>query len=120
MTQLREDLPLIPDPDQRELAAQILQRMRSGTPFTFQYLGGSEPGTRRQVLPVMLFTTDDDTNPASCQPELGPIYLLAWCQSRNAPRTFRLDRMSADHSSRHPVGEKSGPVRRNLIGIVGK
>ena len=86
------DLPSIPDPDQREVATQILRRMQSGTPFPFRYFGGSQPGTRRQVLPVMLFTTDDE-DAASLEFELGPIYLLAWCQSRNAPRTFRLDRM---------------------------
>ena len=33
------DLPLIPDPDQRELAAQILRQMQSGTPAT----GSSTP-----------------------------------------------------------------------------
>ena len=95
---LREDLPQIPDPDQRELATEILRRMQSGTPFPFRYFGGSDPGTRRQVLPVMLFTTVADTaaDTASCQPELGPVYLLAWCQSRSAPRTFRLDRMRTD------------------------
>ena len=91
---LREDLQQIPVPGQRQLAAQILRRMRSGTPFPFLYFGGSDPGTRRQVLPVMLFTTAADTAP--CQSELGPVYLLAWCQSRNAPRTFRLDRMRTD------------------------
>lgn len=93
-TLLPEDLPQIPDPDQRELAAQILRRMQSGAPFPFQYFGGSDFGTRRQVLPVMLFTTSDDNN-APWEFELGPIYLLAWCQSRDAPRTFRLDRMRA-------------------------
>ena len=94
LTLLPDDLPQIPAPDQRELAAQILGRMQSGTPFPFRYFGGSQPGTRRQVLPVMLFTTAADDN-ASWEFDLGPIYLLAWCQARDAPRTFRLDRMRA-------------------------
>ena len=93
LTLLPDDLPHIPDLDQRELAAQILRRMHSGTPFPFRYFGGSDPGTRRQVLPVMLFTTTADEDTASWEFELGPIYLLAWCQARDAPRTFRLDRM---------------------------
>ena len=42
----------------------------------------------------MLFTTAD-ADSASWEFERGPIYLLAWCQSRDAPRTFRLDRMRA-------------------------
>ena len=87
---LAEDLPGIPDPCERELATQILQRIRAGGPFSFQYFGGSEPGKTRDVLPVLLFTTALDDMPCGVG-DPNPIYLLAWCQSRNAPRTPRLD-----------------------------
>ena len=92
---LADDLPEIADPRERELAAQILQRIGSGNSFDFQYFGDSEPGKSRQVLPVLLFTTTDDMPCGVGHPD--PIYLLAWCLSRKAPRTFRLDRMGIRH-----------------------
>ena len=98
-----EDLPDHNDPHQRALAEDIFPRIRNGTPYTFRYLGGSQPGGVRTVLPVQLFRLDyfsyfyyrcDD--PADIpDPDVVPFYLLAWCQARNAPRTFRLDRMRA-------------------------
>lgn len=102
MPVLAEDLPAIPGPHERELANQILQRIRSGTSLNFQYFGGSEPGKTRQVLPVLLFTTVID----GLRWEMGepnPIYLLAWCLFRNAPRTFRLDRIGTCHPTSIPV-----------------
>jgi hypothetical protein len=99
---LADDLPEIPDPRESELAAQILQRIRSGASFDFQYFGGSEPGKSRQVLPVLLFTTAVDDMPCGVG-DPNPIYLLAWCQSRNAPRTFRLDRMGIRHLPQSPT-----------------
>ena len=96
-----DDLPHLHDPCQRNLAAVILPRIRSGRSFAFRYLAGSSPGEIRRVLPTSLFRLD----PAShCQFLVGgvggiamltdtPLYLLAWCQTRNAPRTFRLDRI---------------------------
>ena len=90
------------DPRQRSIAASIFQRIDDSTPFTFRYLGGSQPGRVRRVLPVQLFGLDDsghcccrgDSAAALPGPATGaPIFLLAWCLSRNAPRTFRLDRM---------------------------
>lgn len=96
---LSDDLPQIAEPQERDLAALIIQRIRSGIPIDFRYFGGSEPGKPRQVLPVQLFTTAPDGMPSGAD-DPNPIYLLAWCQSRNAPRTFRLDRMQADYSVR--------------------
>jgi len=86
------DLEQIGDPQERDLAALILQRIRSGIPFDFRYFGGSEPGKLRRVLPVLVFTTAPDDLPCGAG-DPNPLYLLAWCQSRNAPRTFRLHRM---------------------------
>ena len=87
-----DDLPRIHDPHQRDLAAMILERIHSGKPIEFHYFGGSEPGKLRQVLPVMVFTTAADFMPSGAG-DSNPLYLLAWCQIRNAPRTFRLNRM---------------------------
>ena len=88
---------VIPDVEERSLVALILVSIGLGEPFEFQYLSGSEPGKSRQVLPVMLFTTAlDDSACGVSTPN--PIYLLAWCQARKAPRTFRLDRICLDAS----------------------
>ncbi|MBN8457535.1 MAG: hypothetical protein J0M04_06845 [Verrucomicrobia bacterium] len=75
--------------------------IRSGRAFAFRYSGGSAPGDSRRALPTSLFGLDlashyqflvDDPGEIP-EPADGPLYLLAWCQTRNAPRTFRLDRM---------------------------
>lgn len=86
------DLPQIAHPQERDLAALILQRIRSGSAFDFHYFSGSEPGKLRRVLPVLVFTTALDDLPCGAG-DPNQLYLLAWCQSRNAPRTFRLDRI---------------------------
>jgi hypothetical protein len=85
-------LPQIADPQERDLVALILQRIRSGGPFDFHYFGGSEPGNLHRVLPVLIFTTALDDLPCG-EGDPNPLNLLAWWQSRNAPQTFRLGRM---------------------------
>ena len=87
-----EDFSVIPNLEERSLVALILVSIGLGEPFQFQYLGGSEPGKHRRVLPVMLFTISRDGESLGMGTP-NPIYLLAWCQTRRAPRTFRLDRM---------------------------
>ena len=93
-----EDLPEIADPQERELVTLILQQIRSGNPLDFHYFGGSEPGKLRRVLPVLVFTTALDDMPCGAG-DPNPFYLLAWCQSRSAPRTFRLSRMQHRHEA---------------------
>lgn len=96
-----DDLPHHHDQHQRNLAAMVLRHIRGGTPFVFRYLGGSSPGEIRRVLPTSLFCLDliSHFQFLMCasgeipEPADGPLYLLAWCQHRNAPRTFRLDRI---------------------------
>jgi hypothetical protein len=88
------DLPQIADPQERALAARILQRIRSGSPLDFQYFGGSEPGKLRRVLPALVFSTAVDDMPYG-EGVPNPTCLLAWCFTRSAPRTFRLDRISS-------------------------
>lgn len=102
MPVLAEDLPEIPDSHERELATHILQQIRTGNSLNFQYFGGSEPGKTRQVLPVLLFTTAVDDLPCGVG-DPNPIYLLAWCLLRNAPRTFRLDRIGPCHPTSIPA-----------------
>ena len=53
-----KDLPYHEDPHQRELGYVILRHIGEGTPFTFRYTGGSEPGAVRTVLPTLLFSPD--------------------------------------------------------------
>ena len=77
----------------RHIAGNIL--------LSFRYTAGSEPGLVRTVHPILLFyqdyftyfqfRTDDPTE----YPEFSdsPLYLLGWCQTRQAARYFRLDRM---------------------------
>lgn len=117
-----EDLPLHHNPYQLELAAEILSRIHAGTHFTFRYLGGSVPGEIRHVLPTSLFrldyfndcmdVADDPTElpePAGC-----PLYLLAWCLSRNAPRTFRLDRMQEAPRPLIPHSTIGSPLTKRI------
>jgi predicted DNA-binding transcriptional regulator YafY len=77
-----------------------LRHIGEGRPFTFLYHGGSDPGAFRTVLPTLLFSPDfcpyrmcyEDPTELPDPSEV-PIYLLGWCQTRQAARTFRLDRM---------------------------
>lgn len=87
-----DDFAVIPDLEERSLVALILVSIGLGEPFQFQYLGGSEPGKHRRVLPVLLFTTSRDGEFFGMGTP-NRIYLLGWCQTRQAARTFRLDRM---------------------------
>lgn len=95
-----KDLPDHEDPHQRDLGEVILRHIGEGNSFTFRYMGGTEPGAVRTVLPTLLFSTDfcphrmcyeDPT--ALPAPNETPIYLLGWCHTRQAARYFRLDRM---------------------------
>lgn len=89
-------------PSQRATAVRIFESMPCSSALSFHYQGGSDPGTRRSAIPVLLFrkiSPDLDIH----EPAEKPVYLLAFCQIRNAPRVFRLDRMiapdGADHNS---------------------
>jgi hypothetical protein len=96
-----KDLPYHEDPHQRDLGEVILRHIGEGIPISFRYAGGSEPGAVRTVLPTLLFSPDlcpyrmcyeDPTELPD--PSQTPIYLLGWCQIRQAARNFRLDRMA--------------------------
>lgn len=74
-------------------ALRIKCCIQEGRGFGFIYEGGSEPGTWRNVLPVLLFTVPAHSGSPDLRRE--PVYLLAHCLKRNAVRTFRLDRIAA-------------------------
>lgn len=79
----------------REASAWVFEGMSVGTALSFIYEGGSEPGTRRSAIPVLLFQKIDPDFPERASFDK-PVYLFALCQTRNAPRIFRLDRMSLE------------------------
>jgi hypothetical protein len=76
-----------------ETALGILTCLGRGETLRFRYCGGSEPGSPRAVLPVLLFRKFDPDLADSDAANRGPLYLLAHCQTRSAARTFRLDRI---------------------------
>ncbi len=73
-------------------ATLIACRIREALDYDFTYLAGTEPGTRRKVLPVLLFSAPTIPGPPDLTRE--PVYLLAHCLKRQAVRTFRLDRIA--------------------------
>jgi predicted DNA-binding transcriptional regulator YafY len=94
------DLECHDDPHQVALAEIVMRHISGNIPISFRYVGGSEPGAIRTVLPTLLFYQDYFTYYQFCEdpteyPEFNesPLYLLGWCQTRQAARTFRLDRM---------------------------
>jgi hypothetical protein len=106
-----KDLSDRDDPHQRDLGEVLLRHIGEGSPITFRYTGGSEPGAIRTVLPTLLFAPDFRPNRMRYEDprELSdssapPIYLLGWCQTRQAARTFRLDRMEMAKPSPNTVG----------------
>jgi len=96
-----DNLPDHIHPHQLALAETILRHVAMGQSLSFRYTGGSEPGTIRTVLPTLLFRLYSfshhphriDHPVAFLHADKSPHYLLGWCQSRQAARTFRLDRM---------------------------
>jgi hypothetical protein len=80
----------------REASAWVFEGLSVGVALSFIYEGGSEPGTRRSAIPVLLFQKIDPDFPVQ-EAFDKPVYLFAFCQTRNAPRIFRLDRMSLGH-----------------------
>lgn len=96
------DPGILPPADQKT-AGLLLGLIPLGQSFGFTYHGGSDPGTRRSVLPVLLFQKFDPELPVT-EPRESPAYLLAFCQTRNAPRIFRLDRIqTVDESCEHAI-----------------
>ncbi len=75
-----------------------LQEIKTALEIT--YHGGSSPGLHRRIHPILLFRKFE---PAVDSDSPLPIYLLARCETRKAPRTFRLDRISLRKDSHFRV-----------------
>ena len=63
----------------------LCQSAASREEVTILYDGGSQPGMDRRIAPLGVFKVDGYSG----------TYLHAVCRSRNAPRTFRIDRIRA-------------------------
>lgn len=91
------DLGVGVHPAIRNVATSILSRPKDGKLLRFRYRGGTDPGSPRSVLPVLLFRKIDPAGPARDSDDgakpLTPLYLLAHCLTRGEARTFRLDRI---------------------------
>ena len=77
--------------EQRVGGIVLTQLQEIPTALEITYHGGSDPGSRRKIHPILLFRKFEPNADAVF---LHPIYLLARCETRKAPRTFRLDRIS--------------------------
>ena len=64
----------------------LLGAQEDGCAVLITYAGGSEPGSLRAIHPALLFTFSRDVRS-------WPRYVLAFCHLRQAPRTFRIDRI---------------------------
>lgn len=76
-----------------EPGAQIMLAMLKHVAAQFFYLGGSTPGQVRTVRPLEIFRVE-------CE---GPIYVRAWCETRQAERTFRMDRIRGRPVATRPL-----------------
>jgi hypothetical protein len=85
-----DDLPVFPNP--QHLVGFMLLLYGTQIDIGFRYSGGSQPGADRLVRPILLFRKIDPKLDPGAQSN-APVYLLAFCRTRNEPRTFRLDRM---------------------------
>ena len=74
-------IPLVHSEDPTERF--FLHAMSLNQPVTFTYLGGTQPGTVRDVHPILLFRVDGYRS----------AYVTAYCHTRQEIRTFRLDRV---------------------------
>ena len=68
----------------------LLDAAREVRPVWIRYGGGSDGGGKRQILPAVVFGLDGDDGGECC-----PVYLIAWCALRQAPRLFRSDRIES-------------------------
>jgi len=82
----------VSSPDSDTAMAVIQAAGRDGVQVEFDYLNARGEHDHRFVDPLRLESVDSDW------------YLRGWCHLRQAPRTFRLDRMSELGATTQPVG----------------
>jgi len=78
--------------------ALIRESVASGVQLEFDYLGARGERERRRVDPLRVESLDADW------------YLRAWCHSREAVRTFRLDRISDPTITTEPMSHGAADV----------
>jgi len=77
----------------------LLEASQCGRPVLITYLGGTAPHEPRAIIPLHFYSVE------GYEPHL---YLDALCLERDAPRTFRLDRITScdlihyEYDHRHP------------------
>jgi predicted DNA-binding transcriptional regulator YafY len=78
---LRARIPVLDseDPTVRWVLRAMVAREKIGV----VYLGGSDPGRRREISPGFVFELGDD----------GPVYVSGFCHMRQEERVFRVDRL---------------------------
>jgi len=62
---------------------EIILAARHGERMRIVYYGGTTPGARRSIWPMMVFPLAEYHN----------VYIDAYCEARSARRTFRVDRL---------------------------
>ncbi|TFB49488.1 helix-turn-helix transcriptional regulator [Cryobacterium tagatosivorans] len=82
----------VSSPDSDAAMSVIQSAGRSSVQVAFDYLNARGEHEHRFVDPLRLESVDNDW------------YLRGWCHLRQAPRTFRLDRMSELRTTTEPVG----------------
>jgi predicted DNA-binding transcriptional regulator YafY len=82
------------------LAKLLLEARRTGDGVDIIYFGGSTPGASRVIFPRRLFKVKGYNS----------IYVEAYCQTRGADRTFRLDKIKLSYPT-YPTSPKYEATR---------
>ncbi|MBB5353684.1 putative DNA-binding transcriptional regulator YafY [Haloferula luteola] len=83
-------------PTEIQLLYHLLPAIRQQIHLTLRYHGGSTPGEPRTLTHSMVFRKLHDQAHS-------PLCLLAWFHTRQANRTFRLDRFSHPFATTAPL-----------------
>lgn len=79
-----------------EIRSTLGAALREGRTVVLRYVNGSDVVSEREVDPYELRTPDRHS------------YLIGWCRSAQAERTFRLDRILEARVGDHPVERRPG------------
>jgi len=95
--------------------AILLQAARETRPVWIRYSGGSAGGRKRQILPAMLFRSEEEVLDS-----WDPCYVIACCALRQATRLFRDDRIESvapcrgSSPGRFPLYRALGEIEEEL------
>jgi predicted DNA-binding transcriptional regulator YafY len=101
-SQAADEVPTTGDAARQQTLRAVEQSLARSTVLALRYRDSTGVGSARRVEPVILAHTGTAW------------YLVAWCQTRQAVRWFRLDRveradLTAETFSPHPVAEAGEP-----------